>query len=72
MNNRIFSIVIELAYIIIAIFCFVTGYLKRDVVSEQYEWTFYAMGILSIAMFIFRLLTRKSREKRQKKYNLDK
>jgi ABC-type cobalamin transport system permease subunit len=66
MNKKIFNIIIEIAYILMGIFCVVIGLTRKSELSSQFVWVFYALGIICFAMFAVRFFTRKNQEKRRK------
>jgi membrane protein implicated in regulation of membrane protease activity len=63
MNKKTFNIIIEIAYILMGMFCFGAG-LFRGGLSSQFQWVFFALGLICFAMFGMRIFMRKNQEKR--------
>lgn len=66
MNKKRFNIIIEIAYILMGIFCIVAGLTRTSEVSSQFVWVFYALGIICFAIFAVRFISRRNMEKRNR------
>lgn len=69
MKNKLFFKIIELAWVVMGVFCTVMGFYylsKTD--SGTYAWLIFLLALISFGMFFVRRLQRKNFEKRNKKY----
>jgi hypothetical protein len=69
MNKQIFQIVVEIAWMLMAVFCVAMGiYYHIKFGSGMMIWLMYLLGVMSIGMFFMRRMQRKSEQKRNKKF----
>lgn len=66
MNKDKFIIIIEYAWILMAVFCLVAGIYFNIKIGIQHAWLIYAMCVVSIGMFGVRRMQRKNLQKRNK------
>ena len=69
-SKKIFRIVIECLWIVMAIFCLAAGiYYQTKYDSVSNVWIFYAMAVISAGMFIMRFMKRHTEERRESRRN---
>lgn len=72
-SKRIFRIVVECLWVVMAIFCLSAGiYYQTKFESVSNVWIFYAMAVISAGMFIMRFMQRRNEERREQRRNGDK
>jgi hypothetical protein len=59
------SIVIELAWLLMAAFCIIAGIIYQSKIGFDKVWLFYVLGVISIGMFFVRRQQRKNTQKRK-------
>ncbi|HNY43542.1 MAG: hypothetical protein QM212_05360 [Bacteroidota bacterium] len=64
-NRRIVMIVIEVLYIITAMFCVGVGIYYHIKHGFDKSWLFYGIGIISLGMFGVRRIQRRNLERRE-------
>lgn len=67
MNNRIFKIVVEVLWIVMAIFCLCIGIYYHTRINTGHVWLFYALSVVSLGMFAVRFMQRRNEEKRNRR-----
>ena len=70
MNNKIFRIVIEILWLLMAVFCLGSGiyyHVKYDSLSNV--WVFYVMAVICVGMFAMRFTQRRNESRREKRKN---
>ncbi len=66
MNKKNFFIIIEYAWIVMAIFCLAMGiYYQVKIGATKAAWLIYGLSIISAGMFLVRRMQRKNNEKKQ-------
>ncbi|MDR2010447.1 MAG: hypothetical protein LBQ22_08190 [Bacteroidales bacterium] len=69
MNKKIFQIVVEIAWVIMAIFCLAVGiYYHIKFGTNMMIWLMYALSVISTGMFLIRHFQRKNIQKRKDKF----
>ena len=72
-SKRIFRIVVECLWLVMAVFCVAAGiYYQTKYDEVPNVWIFYAMAIISAGMFIMCFKQRRNEERREKRRNGDK
>lgn len=69
MNKKIFIIIIEYSWLVMAVFCAITGIYYQTRIGVSNAWLLYAMSLLSVGMFVVRRMQRKNQEKKQDRSN---
>ena len=68
MNKDKLIIIIEYAWILMAVFCLVAGIYFHIKIGISNAWLVYALCVVSIGMFGVRRMQRKNLEKRKKRF----
>lgn len=68
MNKDKFIIVIEYAWILMAVFCLIAGIYYHNKIGLNRAWMIYSMSVISLGMFGVRRMQRKNAEKRKNKF----
>jgi hypothetical protein len=68
MNKDKFIIVIEYAWILMAVFCLIAGIYYHSKIGISRAWMIYAMSVISLGMFGVRRMQRKNAAKRQNRF----
>lgn len=67
-KNKIFRIVIEVLWLVMAAFCLAAGiYYQIKIGEVNNVWIFYAMAVISAGMFIMRFMQRRNEERRTRR-----
>ncbi|MDD2633983.1 MAG: hypothetical protein PHW82_00625 [Bacteroidales bacterium] len=66
-NKRNFFVIIEYAWILMAIFCLAMGIYYNIKIGIGKAWMIYLLGVISMGMFAVRRMQRKNNEKRHKR-----
>jgi hypothetical protein len=69
MNKDKFIVIIEYAWILMAVFCLAAGIYYNIKIGIDKAWMIYSMSAISIGMFAVRRMQRKNLEKKQKRNN---
>ncbi len=69
MNKKIFFVIIEYAWILMAVFCLIMGIYYHMKIGIEKAWLIYGLSVISLGMFGVRRMQRKNNEKR---HNRDK
>ncbi|HOZ29287.1 MAG TPA: hypothetical protein PLL66_00050 [Bacteroidales bacterium] len=62
-----FTILIEYAWILMAVFCLIIGIYYHSKIGLNNVWLIYALSVVSIGMFGVRRIQRKNLEKRNRR-----
>ncbi|HOE04749.1 MAG TPA: hypothetical protein PLZ52_05995 [Bacteroidales bacterium] len=65
-NNKV-PVIIEYAWIGMAVFCLVLGIIKTGELGIKLSAMFYLLSFISLAMFFMRRMNRKNIERRNKR-----
>ena len=65
MNKPKFFVIIEYAWILMAVFCLIVGIYYHNKIGISKVWLIYSMSAVSLGMFGVRRMQRKNLEKRK-------
>lgn len=67
-KNKIFRIIIEILWLVMAIFCLGAGiYYQIKIGGVSNVWIFYAMAVISAGMFVMRFMQRRNEDRRTRR-----